>query len=103
MPESSKYDIFMDELVSLEKQMGVFAQKGDELADTNSELREQVNRLEEENQALKNKIKEIELQLTAPAADGELFDNSSISADDREEIKNKISKLISKLDYHLRS
>lgn len=103
MPESSKYDFFLDELLSLEKLMGVFAQRGDELVDANLELKEQVNRLEEENQALKNKIKEIELQLSSPAGNGDLFDETSLSAEEREEIKNKISKLISKLDYHLRS
>lgn len=103
MPDSSKYDIFMDELLSLEKQMGVFALKSDEIAEANAELREQVIRLEEENRALKNKIKEIELQLSSPAGNDDVFENTSITAEEREEIKNKISKLISKLDYHLRS
>lgn len=103
MPESSKYDFFMNELLSLEKLIGVFAQKGEDALDANTELRQTINRLEQENQALKNKIKEIEQQISKPSNDEDLFGNTSISSEDREEVKTKISELISKLDNHLRS
>lgn len=94
----------MDELLSLEKLIGVFAQKGDDELEANSELRKTITRLEQENQALKNKIKEIEHQLSQPSNDEEgLFGNTDISSEDREEVKTKISELISKLDNHLRS
>jgi predicted nucleic acid-binding Zn-ribbon protein len=104
LPDSSKYDIFMNELLSLEKLIGVFAQKGDDEKEANTELRQTITRLEQENQALKNKIKEIEKQISQSSNEDEgLFGNNSISSEDREEVKSKISDLISKLDNHLRS
>lgn len=93
----------MNELSSLEKLIGIFAQKGDDEKDTNIELRQTINRLEQENQALKNKMKEIEKQLSQPSNEEGLFGNTELSSEDREEVKTKISELISKLDNHLRS
>ena len=93
----------MDELLSLEKHIGLFAQKADEIVEVNNELKEQITRLEQENKALKNKIHEIETQLSNPSKEEDLFGNTLLTPEDKEEVKNKISELISKLDYHLRS
>jgi len=103
LSDSSKYDIFMNELLSLEKSIGVFAQKGEDEMEANLELRQTINRLEQENQALKNKLKEIEKQLSQPSNEEELFGTAALSSEDREEVKTKISELILKLDNHLRS
>jgi hypothetical protein len=93
----------MDELLSLEKHIGLFAQKADEILEVNNELKEHIFRLEQENQALRNKIHEIDLQLSKPSKEEDLFGNTSLTLEDKEVVKNKISELISKLDYHLRS
>ena len=55
MAESSKYDIFIDELNALEKQIYFFLQKGDELSDANQALENRIVILEKENN-LKVKI-----------------------------------------------
>lgn len=103
MAELSKYDLFMEELLSLEKQIYVFAQKCDDLFDENESLKTQILDLQSENTALKNKMKEIEEKLSISPDDGDLFNNNSLTPEDRENIKNKISELIDKIDNHLRS
>ena len=104
MADKTKYDYFMDELISLEKHVGTVSQRSDELHDENSELKERLDTLHSENEALKNKLKEIESKLSNPiVSEGESLPENSINSLEREELKEKISGLISKLDYHLRS
>jgi predicted nucleic acid-binding Zn-ribbon protein len=93
----------MDELLSLEKQIYTIIQKSDELVDENNDLREEIENLQAENGALKNKLREIETSLTNHMNEsGDLF-SDNISKNEKEEIKEKIENLISRLDYHLRS
>lgn len=103
LPESTKYDFFMDELSSLEKQFYAFAQKSDELLDENEELKNRIEELSQENIALKSKIKEIEERISELPADGGLFGESTMNPEEKTEIKNKINDLISRIDNHLRS
>ena len=103
MTDKSKYDYFMDELLSLEKQIYTIIQKSDELVDENNDLREEIENLQAENGALKNKLREIETSLTNHMNEsGDLF-SDNISKNEKQEIKEKIENLISRLDYHLRS
>ena len=93
----------MDELLSLEKQIYTIIQKSDELVDENNDLREEIENLQAENGALKNKLREIETSLTNHMNEsGDLF-SDNISKNEKQEIKEKIENLISRLDYHLRS
>ncbi|MFC2136093.1 hypothetical protein ACFLTH_15870 [Bacteroidota bacterium] len=104
MPETSKYDFFMDELNSLEKNLYSFVQKSFELNEKNTRLDKKINQLEKENEVLKLKIDEIESKLNNSLfEDSEILNNNSLNLEDREYLKNKISELISKIDYHLRS
>lgn len=104
MTDKSKYDFFMDELLSLEKQIYTVVLKSDELVDENNDLREEIENLQAENGALKNKLREIETSLTSQIGEnGDLFKGKPISTNEKEEIKEKIESLISRLDYHLRS
>lgn len=104
MTDKSKYDYFMEELLSLEKQIYTVVQKSDELVDENNDLREEIENLQVENGALKNKLREIETSLTNQISDKkDLFSENSININEKEEIKEKIQNLISRLDYHLRS
>lgn len=104
MAESSKYDFFLDEINALEKQMYYFIQKGDELLEANEELNNKITNLEQENQALKKRITDIETKLSKTLLSEEnLLDNDSLNLEEREVLKNKISELINRIDYHLRS
>ena len=103
MTDKTKYDYFMDELLSLEKQIYTVIQKSDELVDENNDLREEIENLQAENGALKNKLREIETSLTNHVSESNDLFSDNINKNEKEEIKEKIENLISRLDYHLRS
>lgn len=104
MAETSKYDFFIDEINALEKQIYYFIQKGDELLDANEDLSKKITNLEQENEALKKRITDIETKLSKTILNEEnLFDSDSLNLEEREVLRNKISELINKIDYHLRS
>lgn len=103
MPETSKYDLFLDELGSLEKQMYFFIQKGSELAETNQGLNNRITLLERENEALRKKIIEIESKVSKTLLNDQNLFDTSFNIEEKEALRNKISELIAKIDYHLRS
>lgn len=104
MAEGSKYDLFIDELNALEKQIYYFIQKGSELSEANQALNNRITLLERENDQLKKKILEIESKVSKTLFNEEnLFGTESIKLEEREVLKSKISELIAKIDYHLRS
>jgi len=53
LPETTKYDLFLEELNTLEKQIYYFIQKGSELIEANQALNNRINILEKENDTLK--------------------------------------------------
>lgn len=104
MSETTKYDLFLDELNSLEKQIYYFVQKGTELEEANQGLNNRITLLERENEALKKKIVEIESKVSkAFINDQNLFEDDSFNFEDKEALKKKITDLIARIDYHLRS
>jgi len=92
--------MFMDELTSLEKQIYTFVQMYEEIAEKKSELEKQLLLLEKENEILKLKIKD---KRSNPELTKDLFNLGNINLEDRENLKGKITDLINKIDYHLRS
>jgi len=104
LPETTKYDLFLEELNTLEKQIYYFIQKGSELIDANQALNNRINILEKENDSLKKRISEIESKLSKTNInEGNLFGKENLKLEEREVLKGKISELIAKIDYHLRS
>ena len=104
MAETTKYDLFIDELNTLEKQIYYFIQKGTEILESNQALNNRITLLERENDALKKKISEIESKVSRSFVNSEnLFGNESFNLEEKEALKNKISELIARIDYHLRS
>jgi predicted nuclease with TOPRIM domain len=90
LPELSKFDIILDELASLERQVINLTQKNKELLYDNSTLSAHINELEEQ---LKSLDKENDI----------LSNSNSLNLKEREELKQKINELVNKIDYHLRS
>jgi hypothetical protein len=103
LSESSKYDLFLEELGSLEKQIYYFIQKGTELAETNQGLNNRITLLERENEALKKKLVEIESKVSKNLMNDQNMFDSSFNIEEKEALKNKITEMIAKIDYHLRS
>ncbi len=104
MAETTKYDLFIDELNTLEKQIYYFIQKGTEILESNQALNNRITLLERENDSLKKRISEIESKVSKSFVNSEnLFGNESFNLEEKETLKNKISELIARIDYHLRS
>lgn len=104
MSETSKYDLFLDEINALEKQIYYFMQRGSDLLEANQALNNRITLLERENDSLKKKIVEIESKVSKSLFNGEhLFGGENFNLEEKEALKNKISELIAKIDYHLRS
>jgi len=55
LSEISKYDLFVEELNTLEKQIYYFLQKGTDLQEANQALNNRITLLERENDSLKKK------------------------------------------------
>lgn len=98
MPALTKYEFLINELTSLEKQVYMYVQKTQGLINANNELKKKINQLEKENKELKSKVDE---ENTGDKLG--LFNGKDLSDEDREKLKLKISELINKLDFHLRS
>ncbi|MEG8945729.1 hypothetical protein [Rosettibacter firmus] len=104
MAEVTKYDMFLEELNALEKDIYYFIQKGNEIIEANQALNNRIVQLEKENEILKKRLAEIENKLSkSNISQDNLFSLEKISIEERESLKNKISELIAKIDYHLRS
>ncbi len=104
MSETSKYDLFLDELNALEKQIYYFIQKGTELTEANQALSNRITLIERENESLKKKIHGIESKISKNLFnDQNIFGAETFNLEEREALKSKLSELIARIDYHLRS
>ena len=104
MPESSKYDFFMDELSSLEKQLYKFVQLFNEQAEERKTMLKKIKQLENENEVLKLKVEDIESKLNNTYIDAEdSHFNNLYTEVEKEKLKEKINDLLTKIDFHLRS
>lgn len=104
MGDVTKYDIFLEELSALEKQIYYFIQKGSEILEANQALNNRIIQLERENEILKKRLTELELKVSKSRSnENYLFDFENLNEERKEKLKNKISELIARIDYHLRS
>lgn len=102
MSEGSKYDFFLNELGSLEKQVDEFVHKFKNLKEKNQELNAQINHLKNENEILRLRNEELEDKLKDLMDEGsDIF--HSLSKEERINFKKVIDGLIANIDYHLRS
>jgi predicted RNase H-like nuclease (RuvC/YqgF family) len=96
LSEKTKYDLFMEELISLEKRVLLLLQRSEETLAQKEALEKKVKILEDENEMLKLKLEEIR--------DSEnVLNNNGLDESEREALKEKIDSLIEKIDYHMRS
>ncbi len=103
MGERTKYDLFMEELSSLEKQVYFLVQKNRELADNIVESNKTNKNLEKENEVLKLRIEELEAQLAEPSSRESNRDSKVISTLNKDIMKKQIDDLVNIIDYHLSS
>lgn len=103
MSELSKYEIFLQELSSVEVQVSAYRELCEELKNRNKELEKKLSTLQRENEYLKLQIENGEnSEEQRSAGNGEnVF--GSLSAKERESLKLKITDVITKINNHLTS
>lgn len=103
MSDSSKYDLFMDEIVSLEKMVQKFVSDNIAIEEDKVGLQNKVNSLQKENEVLVLKIKELEKKINQTEEVKSVSGKTNLDISERENLKNQIDDLITRIDYHIRS
>lgn len=103
MADTSKYDLFLNEIVSLEKAVQKFVSNNVELEEEKLSLVNRVNKLQKENEILVLKIKDLEKQISVAEDVKTSAGKTTLDLTERENLKNQIDDLISRIDYHIRS
>lgn len=103
MSELSKYEIFLQELSSVEVQVSAMRELYEELQNRNKELEKKLSSLQRENEYLKLQSENGD-KVTEGGDDRNsetVF--SSLSTKERENLKLKITDVITKINNHLTS
>jgi len=103
MSDTSKYDLFMDEIVSLEKMIQKFVAENQELEEEKSVLENKADNLVKENEILVLKIKELEKKLNSAEDGASVTSKTNLDISERQNLKSQIDDLIERIDYHIRS
>ena len=103
MAETSKYDIMLSDLGSIEGLISTLLDKYNDIYERNIELEMKILEISHENEILLNKLSKIEEGAFGKneATDSNLF--NSLTLEERESLKVKLQSLISKIDYHISS
>jgi dynactin complex subunit len=102
--DTSKFDLFMDEIVSLEKMVQKFVADNQEMETNKSALSKKVDKLIQENEILVSKIKDLEKKIDHVDVDsGSVKSKTNLDLTEREDLKSQIDDLISRIDFHIRS
>ncbi|NCQ18292.1 MAG: hypothetical protein COZ80_06170 [Ignavibacteria bacterium CG_4_8_14_3_um_filter_37_9] len=103
MSDLSKYEIFIQELTSVEVQVSALRELYEELKSRNKELEKKLSNLQKENEYLKMQIEsgEDSADRKAEGIGEKVF--GSLSVNEREDLKVKISDVITKINDHLTS
>ncbi len=104
MPDSSKYDLLLSELSALETLVTVLKNKYAAVFLQNNELEEEIKILKKENFSLEQKLNRFEAEaVKVQNFVGGTEVLSSLNKAEKEDLKNKIQTMISKIDHHLSS
>ena len=103
MSDSSKYDLFMDEIVTLEKMVQKFVSDNIAVEGEKSVLENKVKSLLKENEVLVLKIKELEKKISKTEEIKSVSSKTNLDLSERENLKIQIDDLITRIDYHIRS
>jgi flagellar biosynthesis chaperone FliJ len=101
--DTSKYDLFMDEIVALEKMVQKFVIDNVEVVEQKSTLEFKLDNLEKENEILVLKIKELEKKINKVEENTSAEGKTNLDLNERQNLKNQIDDLINRIDYHIRS
>ncbi len=101
MVDLAKYETLISELGALESQIEILNDKYSDTLERNKELEVALDSTQEDKNLLHQEIARLEeeLQLLKQKAEEKI----NLNSEERENFKTKINDLISRLDYHLSS
>jgi len=102
LSDSNKLELFLNDLSLLGTQAAILVEKYRDVLHTNDELQNRLGVITKENEYLKLQVNQLEKELEQlkSSFNQESF-LSSLDTSDREKLKEKISELIARIDYHL--
>lgn len=105
MAEISKFDIIVEELSALEKQIGGISKRNTEIVVKFDALEKANKHLINENSNLKIKVLELERRLESLLKEREslLNEHNLLNVKEKENLKVQIDGLINRINHHLRS
>lgn len=97
----AKYETLISELTALESRIEILNDKYSDTLERNKELEVTVDSVQEDKNLLHQEIARLEeeLQILKQKAEEKI----NLNPEERESFKNKINDLISRIDYHLSS
>ncbi len=103
MAETTKYDILISELNSIESMVSILLSKYKDTYERNIELENKLAEANRQNEMLLQQIARMEegIQNNKEANTADLF--NSLTMKERDNLKVKLQSLISKIDYHISS
>ena len=99
MVDLAKYETLISDLGKLESQVEILKSKYSDTLERNKELEVSLNDVQQDKNLLHQKISDLESELEQIKLKSE--ENSKLNSEEREEVKNKIRNLISRIDKHL--
>lgn len=105
MSESTKYDLFMKEIESLERMVHDYVVENEKFSTDHVSLQQKVENLTKENEVLVLKIKELEKKINTAEEKSAIsgIKKTNLDLQERQNLKNQIDDLIARIDYHIRS
>ncbi len=104
MSELTKYEIVLNELISLEVQVSALIEKIELLQKHKKEQEQKIMGLSKENELLGLKLTALENEISDnKSGKHNLTSTLQLDVKEKENIKNKIHELINKIDYHVKS
>ena len=101
MAENSKQEIMLSDLSDIQSEVETLAGKCKDLSVNNEELKKQLNALKKEKLDLQQNISTLQEEIRKYKEKPDLALFSGLGKEEKEELKNNISELISRIDFHL--
>lgn len=101
MPDSSKYEVLLSELSSIESELVNLASMQKDLQLKNKELEKQILELQKDNAVLQIKLQGTEKE--KPKGETEFDFTNKLNSKERESLKLRLKEMVNKIDYHLSS
>jgi predicted nuclease with TOPRIM domain len=103
LPEVSKQDLLLKDIAIVLSQVTILSNKYKDLSQQNSELESEVNELKKEKAGLIQKLSMLETEIENIKKQNHTEIFNSLDEEEREDLKSKITNLISKIDLHISS